>query len=120
MKQGWFAQDNQDKPKIALDFLCKVGSVPRSIIREAALHFREGSTPAEAMKAIGNTRKVVLSALYAEVLGRTDTPPTRIAELVKATGASSVKRVDLVAMILKLRRVRFCATLASCLALTSG
>jgi len=105
---------------MALDFLCKVESVPRSIIRETGFHFRKGASPAEVMKAIGNTRKVVLSALYAEALRRTGAPLRSIKELVKATGVSSVKRVDLVARVLELSAVGVCATLTFCTALTSG
>lgn len=59
------------------------------------------------MKTIGSMRKVVLSALYANVLTRTNAPHTRIEELVRATEASSVSRVDLVARISELHKVGF-------------
>lgn len=57
------------------------------------------------MRALGNTRKVVLSALYAEVLRRGDHPPAHIDVLVKATEARSVKRLDMVKVIVELRQV---------------
>ena len=111
--QGWFTPINQDKPSIAPDFLCKVDSMPRSIIREAEVHFKEGASAADVMKTIGSTNKLVLSALYADILREMEAPPTRIKELVKATGMKSVKRIDLVARILELYKARIYITLAS-------
>ena len=57
------------------------------------------------MRAIGNTRKVVLSALYAQALRRINTPPPHTAELVKGTETNSVKRLDIVARILEIHEV---------------
>ena len=105
MEQGWFTRANQDKPAGTLDFLSKVDCVPRSVVRGVATHFREGATPDEIVSAVGNTRKVVLSALYKEVLRRLDTPSTRAEELVRSTEAGSVTRLDIVARILELNRV---------------
>ena len=105
VERGWFTQADQNKPKEALDYLSKVECVPKSIIRETAAHFRDGVGPDEIVDAIGNTRKVVLSGLYAEVLRRSGTPPTRAEELVRSTEASSVKRSDIVIRILELNRV---------------
>jgi len=62
-------------------------------------------SPDEIMRALGNTRKVVLSALYAEILGRGDRSATCIEVLVKATEAHSVKRLNIVKNIIELRQV---------------
>ena len=53
-----------------LDYPCKVEVVPKSIIRETEFHFKAGLSAADVMQAMGEVRKVALSALYAEVLGR--------------------------------------------------
>jgi hypothetical protein len=105
VEQGWFTQADQEKPKSVPDFLCKVYSVPRSIIRDVESCFEDGMTPDETMRALGNTRKVVLSALYAEVLRRSDSSPTHIEALIKATEARSFKRPDIAKAIAELRRV---------------
>jgi len=105
VEQGWFSQSDQEQPKNAPDFLSKVYSVPKSIIRDVELRFKDGLTPNETMRALGSTRRVVLSALYAEVLRRSDPPPTHIEVLVKATEVHSVKRLDIVKTILELRQV---------------
>ena len=105
VERGWFTRADQEKPSGGLDFLSKVECLPKSIIRETAACFKEGASPGEIMDSIGNTRKVVLSGLYAEVLRRSDIPPTRAEELVRSTEASSVKRFDIVTRILELNRV---------------
>ena len=63
------------------------------------------------MLALGNTRRVVLSALYAEVLRQGDPSPTHIEVLVKATEAHSVKRLDIVKMIVDLLQVGLVSSL---------
>ena len=105
MERGWFTQENQDKPKETIDFFSKVDCVPKSIIRETAVHFKENVGAEEILDSIGNTRKVVLSALYAEVLKRLDISSRRIEQLVRSTEASSIRRIDLVSKILQLSRV---------------
>lgn len=107
VEQGWFAESDQDRPINALDFLCKVDSVPRSVIRETEAHFRRVASPDEIMRTIGKTRKVVLSALYAQALRRVNTPPLRIAELVRGTETKSVRRFDIVVRISDIREVAF-------------
>lgn len=57
------------------------------------------------MDSLGCIRKIVLSALYADVLRRSHVPPARVEELVRSTEASSVKRFDVVASILALNGV---------------
>ena len=105
VERGWFTRADQDKPMGTLDFLSKVDCVPRSVVREVATHFREGATPEEIMRAVGNTRKVVLSALYKEVLRRSDIPSTRAEELVRSTEVGSVTRLDIVTRVLELNGV---------------
>lgn len=104
-KQGWFAEDDQDKPIRAPDFLCKVNAIPPSVIRETETHFESSANPQEIMRAVGNTRKVVLSALYAQVLRRIGTPSSRILELVKMTETKSVRRLDVITRISAIREV---------------
>lgn len=105
MERGWFTQADQDQAKGTLDFLSKVNSVPRSVIQEAAAHFREGASPDEVMGSVGNMRKIVLSALYAEVLRQLHIPSTRVEELVKSTEAGSIRKFDIVTRILDLNKV---------------
>lgn len=102
VQRGWFTHANQDNPKETLDFLAKVDCVPRSVVRSVAAHFRKGANADEILGTIGNTRKVVLSALYAEILKRLDIHSTRVEELVKSTEASSVSRFDITTRILEL------------------
>ena len=105
MERGWFTQADQNKPRGILNFLSKVDCIPKSIIRETAAHFREGASPDEIIDSIGNTRRVALSGLYAEVLRRSDIPSTRAEALVRSTEASSVKRIDIVTRIWELIKV---------------
>lgn len=106
VEQGWFTQSDQVNPRSVPDFLCKVYSVPKSIIRDVESHFKDCVTPNETVRALGNTRKVVLSALYAEVLKRSNPSLVHVDRLVKATETRSVKRRDIVEMIVELRQVR--------------
>ena len=105
VEQGWFTQSDQDKPKGVLDFLSKVYSVPKSITRDAETRFKDGMTPNEVIRTLGNTRRVVISALYSEVLRRCNTSQSHIEVLVKATEARSVTRLDVVKRIVELRQV---------------
>lgn len=105
VEQGWFAESDQNRPTGILDFLCKVGSVPKSVIRETEAHFGRGASPDEIMRAIGNTHKVVLSALYAQALKRVNTPPLHTAELVRGIEIKSVRRIDIVSRISDLHEV---------------
>ena len=102
MEQGWFTQTNQDKPEGTLNFLTKVDCVPKSVVRKVATYFKGGMSPDEIVGMIGNTRKVVLSALYADVLRRSNVPSTRVEKLVKSTEASSVSRLEITTRILDL------------------
>ena len=105
VEQGWFTQSDQEKPRSPPDFLSKVYSVPKAVIRDVESRFKEGATPNEIMRTLGNTRRVALSALYAEVLKQTNS--TRIEALVKATEIRSVKRLDIVKMIVELQQVGY-------------
>ena len=105
VKRGWFTQADQDNPRGTLDFLSKVDCVPRSIILETAAHFRGGASPDEVMVSIGNTNKVVLSALYAEALRRSGVHSTRVEELVRSTERGSIRRFGIVSKILELNGV---------------
>jgi len=102
VKRGWFTHADQDKPKETLDFLARVECVPRSAVRQVAAHFRDGASADQTVGSIGNTRKVVLSALYADVLRRSNVPSARVEELVKSTQANSVSRLDIVTRVLNL------------------
>ena len=88
-----------------MGFLSKVECVPKSVVQEIGAYFRGNASPGDVIGMIGNTRKVVLSALYAEVLKRSTTHATRIEELVRSTEAGSVSRLDLVTRIIELDKV---------------
>lgn len=61
--------------------------------------------PDEIMRKLGNTRRVALSALYADILRRSHSSPTETEALVRATEPSSVRRLDMVKMIIQLLQV---------------